>query len=252
MGEQPENTAKEYERKPKGLLSFVRRSSRLTPAQKNAMETIAKTYVLSVERETTPTSVALGQVQEPENWFGRKGRLIVEIGSGQGHQITSAAKEHPCDNFLGIEVFVGGIARTLVLAQQQKIENVRLVEANAPEVLTRLLPQHSVDECWIFFPDPWPKSKHHKRRLISDDFTPVLAHALKPGGVLRLATDWQEYAEQMREVLDRAAGFTRDFTGPWAERFQGRVLTAFERKGLQAGRTIFDLTYRRTETETEL
>lgn len=111
-------------------------------------------------------------------------------------------------------------------------------------MLERLLPAASIDELWVFFSDPWPKARHNKRRLISPEFAELVARSLKPGGVLRLATDWEEYALQMRDVLDAADGFERNFAGEWDERFDGRVLTVFERKGSEAGRDIRDLSYR--------
>ncbi|HKP07372.1 MAG TPA: tRNA (guanosine(46)-N7)-methyltransferase TrmB, partial [Microbacterium sp.] len=120
-----------------------------------------------------------------------------------------------------------------------------LVEANAPEVLQHLLPAASVDELWIFFPDPWHKKKHTKRRLVAEGFGALAARALKDGGMLRLATDWEDYALQMREVMSAAHDFEATFEGEWAPRFDGRVLTAFERKGARVGRDIRDLSYRR-------
>ena len=128
-------------------------------------------------------------------------------------------------------------------ADRAGVRNLRLVEANAPEVLEHLLPTASVDELWVFFPDPWHKKKHTKRRLVAPEFARIAAQALRPGGTLRLATDWQDYADQMRAVLDAAPAFDRAFAGEWAERFEGRVLTAFERKGIRVGRDIRDLTY---------
>jgi len=146
-------------------------------------------------------------------------------------------------------VFTAGLARTMLNAEKAAVDNLRLVEANAPEVLEHLLPPASVDELWVFFPDPWHKNKHNKRRLLTGEFATIAAQAVRDGGVLRLATDWEQYARQMREVLDAAPDFTRSFDGAWAERFDGRVLTAFERKGARAGREIRDLTYVRRNRE---
>ncbi|RRD36622.1 tRNA (guanosine(46)-N7)-methyltransferase TrmB [Leucobacter sp. OH2974_COT-288] len=227
------------------LRSFVRRGGRLTAAQEHAMVDLAPEYLIDVPRDSGVTSIAVGSATDPQKWYPQSAPLTVEIGSGQGHQITHGAKQHPERNFLAVEVFVGGLARTMVLAAQQDVHNLRMIEANAPEVLEHLLPEASVAEVWIFFPDPWHKARHNKRRLISPSFMPVLARALQPGAVVRLATDWAEYAEQMREVFDAAPQFSRDFEGEWAPRFEGRVLTAFEQKGINAGREIFDLTYRK-------
>ena len=138
------------------------------------------------------------------------------------------------------------------------LANLRLIQADAPELL-EALPENSVDEFWVFFPDPWPKSKHQKRRLVDDDFIPLIARVLKPGGVIRLATDWQHYADQMQEVFAKASGIfeplespveegaspSRNQQNPQNQRFSGRVLTAFESKGIREGREITDLAYRR-------
>lgn len=225
--------------------SFVRRGGRLTAAQERAMTQLAPEYLIQVPRGDGVTSVAENSHTDPAAWFGRAAAVIVEIGSGQGQQITHAASKHPDINFLALEVFVGGLARTMVLAEQLDVHNLRLIEANAPEVLTHLLPPDSVSEVWIFFPDPWHKARHNKRRLINPAFMPVLARVLRAGGCVRLATDWEDYALQMREVLDQAPQFQRDFAGDWAPRFSGRVLTAFEQKGINAGRDIRDLVYKK-------
>jgi tRNA (guanine-N7-)-methyltransferase len=146
----------------------------------------------------------------------------------------------------------GGLADQTVTG----LANMRLVQADAPELL-EALPKNSVDEFWVFFPDPWPKSKHQKRRLIDEDFIPLIARVLKPGGIIRLATDWQHYADQMQEVFAKASGIFEPLellsieesqsgvSKPGNQRFTGRVLTAFESKGIREGREITDLAYRR-------
>lgn len=209
------------------------------------MRDLAPEYIVDVERGDGVTSVAAGHTLDLAALFGRTAPVTVEIGSGQGHQITHAAASHPERDFLALEVFTGGLARTMVLAEQQNVHNLRLIEANAPEVLEHLLPAESIDEIWIFFPDPWHKARHNKRRLISDPFMPILARVLRPGGLVRLATDWEDYALQMRDVFDAAPQFSREFSGEWAPRFDGRLLTAFEQKGIKAGREIRDLVFRR-------
>ncbi|MFB3977620.1 tRNA (guanosine(46)-N7)-methyltransferase TrmB [Microbacterium proteolyticum] len=226
-------------------VSFVRRSGRMSEAQDRAWAELSPTYLLPVERGAAATSVRPGSRIDPVQVYGRRAPLIVEIGSGQGHQIVAAASARPDTDFLAVEVFSAGLARTMLDADRVGARNLRLVEANAPEVLEHLLPAASVDELWVFFPDPWHKKKHTKRRLVAPDFSRIAAQALRPGGTLRLATDWQDYADQMRAVLDEAPGFERAFPGEWAERFEGRVLTAFERKGIRVGRDIRDLTYTR-------
>jgi len=234
--------APRYRDKP---VSFVRRSGRMSEAQDRAWEELSPRYLLPVERDAASTSVLPGSAIDPAAVFGRSAPLIVEIGSGQGHAIVHAASSRPETDFVAVEVFRAGLARTMLDADRAAADNLRLVEANAPEVLEHLLPEASVDELWVFFPDPWHKAKHNKRRLIAPAFVPIAARALRDGGTLRLATDWEDYALQMRAVLAEAGEFVPEFEGEWAPRFDGRVMTAFERKGIAKGREIRDLAYRR-------
>jgi len=217
----------------------------MSEAQERAWTELAPRYVIETPRDLAATSVLPGSPIDPVAVWGRDAPLVVEIGSGQGHAIVHAATSRPGTDFLAIEVFRAGLARTMLDADRAGARNLRLVEANAPEVLQHLLPAASVDELWVFFPDPWHKKKHTKRRLIADGFGTIAAAALKDGGVLRLATDWEDYALQMREVMAAAPDFEATFEGEWAPRFDGRVLTAFERKGARVGRDIRDLSYRR-------
>lgn len=226
-------------------VSFVRRGGRMTPSQERAWENLGPRYLLDLRRGHAATSIADEVRVDPGAIFERSAPLTVEVGSGQGHAIVHAATQRPDRDFLAIEVFRGGLARTMIRAEWAAVDNLKLVEANAPEVLERALPEGSVDELWVFFPDPWAKARHNKRRLISTDFTTIAARVLRPGGVLRLATDWEEYALQMREIMDAAESFEREFEREWAPRFDGRVLTAFEQKGIDKERAIRDLAYRR-------
>ncbi len=228
-------------------VSFVRRSGRMSDGQERAWAELGTRYLLDVDRGHAVTSVRPGTEIDPAAVYGRHAPLIVEIGSGQGHAIVRAAQSRPGDDFLAVEVFRAGLARTMLDADRAGARNLRLVEANAPEVLSHLLPEASASELWIFFPDPWHKNKHTKRRLIDAGFAPLAARVLRDGGVLRLATDWEDYARQMRTVMADAGDFAPAFDGDWAPRFGGRVMTAFERKGLRAGREIRDLVYRRRE-----
>ena len=247
MTEEAPRTRKEFDPatfrdKP---VSFVRRSGRMTDSQERAWEEDRGAYVLDIKHGPAATSVADGQSGDPVEIWGREAPLTVEVGSGQGHAILHAAENHPERNFLAVEVFQGGLARTVLGAVEIGVKNLRLAEVNAPELLEKYLPAGSVDEIWVFFPDPWPKAKHHKRRLVNPDFIRIAHRALRAGGTLRLATDWQEYADHMRDVLDASTEFERAFEGEWAERYDGRILTAFERKGTDKGRDIRDLTYSR-------
>ena len=227
-------------------VSFVRRSGRMSEAQERAFVELAPRYLVDVPRDVAWTSVHPEARFEPVERFGRVAPLIVEVGSGQGHAIVAAASAHRDRDFLAVEVFRAGLARTMRDADRAGVRNLRLVEANAPEVLSTLLPEGAAREVWVFFPDPWHKKRHTKRRLVRPGFGAAAGRALRDGGLLRLATDWEDYAVQMREVLDAEPAFERAFEGEWAERFEGRVMTAFERKGIAKGREIRDLVYRRT------
>lgn len=268
----PENPDSVHFRAP---VSFVRRGSRLQGRRQQAWDELSDVFVIDVPRVHSDTSVDPEYVFDAEAAFGRKAPLVVEIGSGLGEAITHAAEQNPDKNFLAVEVYLPGLAQTLQRIGQKNLTNVRVVQANAPEVLTTMLPAGSVDELWVFFPDPWHKTRHHKRRMVKDSFAELAARALAPGGLWRLATDWSDYAVQMREVLDASAQFEGlhpgersgagspltqvraqglegkeasddvDTLGGWAPRFEGRILTSFENKAHQAGRVIFDLTYRR-------
>jgi tRNA (guanine-N7-)-methyltransferase len=256
-------------------VSFVRRGSRLQGRRQQAWEDYAARFVVDVPRRQADTSVHPGFVFDAAAAFGRKAPLVVEIGSGLGEAVVNAAEQYPDRNFLAVEVYRPGLAQTLLRIGQRGLTNVRVVQANAPEVLSTMLPEDSVSEVWVFFPDPWHKTRHIKRRLVKDSFAPLVARVLEAGGLWRLATDWSDYAVQMRDVLDTAADFqnmhagersgadsplTRvwasgaegrvptadlDDKGGWAPRFEGRIVTSFENKAHRAGREIFDLTYRR-------
>jgi tRNA (guanine-N7-)-methyltransferase len=204
-------------------VSFVRRSGRMSDGQERAWEELAPRFVIETPRDVAELSILPGSTVDPASEWGRVAPLIVEIGSGQGHAMIHAASSRPEVNFLAIEVFRAGIARTMLDAERRGLQNLRLVEANAPEVLEHLLPEASVAELWVFFPDPWHKNKHTKRRLVTPEFVGFAARALADGGMLRLATDWEDYAVQMRAVLGAAEHFEPDFAGEWAPRFEGRV-----------------------------
>lgn len=221
-------------------VSFARRGGRLRDRQQRAWDQLAATHVLEIPRLGTNTSVDPDFRFDQQAAFGRVAPMIVEIGSGRGEVIVQAAADHPDIDFLALEVYVPGIAQTLLSMRQRKVHNLKIALLNAAEALDTTLAPASVQELWVFFPDPWHKLRHHKRRLITVDFARKAARVLQPGGVWRLATDWQDYAEQMRSVLEQSPYF--DFSGDWSARFAGRVMTRFERKGLAVEREIRDLT----------
>ena len=252
----PQNGAPADVAFPRQPYSFVRRGDRLSPKRQKAWDEHADDWVLEIPRVMTDTSVDPSFRLDREEVFGRTAPLVVEVGSGLGEALVAHAAAHPELDHLAVEVYKPGIADLLLKASQAGVTNVRVAQANAPEVLETMLAPGSVHELWVFFPDPWHKTRHHKRRLVSPRFAELAARVLEHGGVWRLATDWQEYAVVMREVLDAAqTEFENLHPGPraddvhpdrgWAPRWEGRVLTSFERKATEAGRTPRDLTYRR-------
>ena len=220
-------------------VSFARRGGRLTERQQRAWDALADSHLINVPRRDSNTSVDPNYRFDPASAFGRDARFVVEIGSGRGEAVVNAAAAHPETNFLAIEVYVPGIAQTLVSMRHAGVDNIRIALLDAAEALDTALEPASVDELWVFFPDPWHKKRHHKRRLVTADFAAKAARVLKPGGVWRLATDWQDYADQMLTVINASPHFDTD--GTWAPRFDGRISTRFEIKGLAVERAIRDL-----------
>lgn len=252
------------------VLSFVRRSARLDARLQRAWDAYARTYLLDVNAGEGSLDVRDDLVFDDafvrEVW-GNDNPLIVEIGSGQGENIVAAAQGRPDVNFLAVEVYDPGVAHTMLLAGKQGLGNLRIAQVNAPELFKRAA-TGTIEEVWTFFPDPWPKMRHHKRRIVQPELAADIRHALKDGGVWRIATDIEDYALHVHEVMDGIDGFRNegaltvslpvehvgkgnadeaadlrhaDFTE--SERFPGRVLTNFEKKGLAAGRVIHDFTY---------
>jgi tRNA (guanine-N7-)-methyltransferase len=232
------------ERVQREVVSFVRRSSRMRPGQRQTWRRHRDRYVVDVARRQTSTSVAAGAALDLPAVFGRTAPLVVEIGPGTGESLVRMAAQRPDANLLGFEVYEPALARLVGTLAAAEVGHVRLVQADAVDGLTHLLGPGSVAEVWLFFPDPWPKARHHKRRLVDRTFADLVAARLRPGGRWRLATDWQSYAGQMREVLDAHPAFVNEHGG-WAPRWSARPVTRFERRGLDAGRRVFDLTYRR-------
>ncbi|MDO9379173.1 MAG: tRNA (guanosine(46)-N7)-methyltransferase TrmB [Nocardioidaceae bacterium] len=232
-----------YQRK---VVSFTARGSRLDARRQRIWDEHADRFVLDVPRGEATTSVHPDWRLDVPAVFGREAPLVVEIGSGKGEAIIHAAETHPDVDHLAVEVYRPGVAQTVLLATRREVTNVRMIRADAEGVLAHALAAASVDELWTFFPDPWHKKKHQKRRLVGPRLAASAARALRPGGRWRLASDWAHYSAQMRQVLDAAPGFSRDFDGDWAPRFDGRPETGFEAKAARAGREVRDLVYVRT------
>ena len=242
-----EPTRTPQQRVHREVVSFVRRSTRMRPQHLRAWERLGHHYVLEAPRRASSTSIAPGHQLDLAAAFGRSAPLVVEIGSGTGESLVAMAAARPASNVLAFEVYLPGIARTVARLHEQSVQNVRLVQADAVDGLSHLLPPDSITELWTFFPDPWPKTRHHKRRLIDRAFADLAVSRLQARGSWRLATDWSDYAELLREVLDAQPELENlgDRVSGWSQRFADRPVTRFEQRGIDAGRTVRDLHYRR-------
>jgi tRNA (guanine-N7-)-methyltransferase len=202
---------------------------RVTTGQADALTRLLPAY-----------GVAPGQPLDPVRVFGRQAPLVVEIGSGMGEATAAMAAADPARDVLAVEVHTPGLGNLLRLVEAAGLSNVRVLEADAREVLRDLLPDGCLDEVRVFFPDPWPKARHTKRRLVTTEFADLVAQRLRPGGHLHVATDWASYADQVLAVLEPHPAFEV------VSRDRGaRPRTRFEERGLEAGREVFDLVARR-------
>jgi len=179
-----------------------------------------------------------------EATFGRRAPLVLEIGSGMGEASAAMAAADPDRDYLAVEVHYAGIANLMGLLERSGATNARVARGDAITLLTRMLTPGSVDAIHIFFPDPWPKPRHHKRRLIRPENVPLLRDVLRPGGSLHLATDWPGYAQVMLEVIGADSTFVNTTSG-YAQRPDWRPVTKFEQRGIAEGRPIADLVFRR-------
>jgi tRNA (guanine-N7-)-methyltransferase len=217
------------------IRSFVLRAGRMTAAQQRALETLWPVYGLE---PAAPLDLDVV--------FGRRAPRCVEIGFGTGEVIGTLAQVHPHIDYLGIEVHRPGVGRLLLHADQAGLGNLRIICRDAVEVLCDFIADDSLDEVLVFFPDPWHKKRHHKRRLIEPEFVATVARKLRAGGTLRLATDWQDYAAQMLAVCNaepRLEPSSPD--GGYVPRPHFRPATRFERRGERLGHGVWDLAYTR-------
>lgn len=211
--------------------SYVRREGRMTRGQQSALDRLWPRYGLDIETAF-----------DAQRIFGRIAPLTLEIGFGNGANLTRMAAHDPGGDYLGIEVHRPGVGQLLRLVEEQALSNVRVFCHDAVEVLAETIPDAALTRVLLLFPDPWPKKKHHKRRIVQPDFIALLARRIAPGGELHLATDWQDYAEQMRAVLQAESAFTALSSAATAD---ARVATRFETRGRRLGHRVTDLRYRR-------
>lgn len=217
------------------VLTYARRGSRLGERQQRAWDEYADAWVIPDEAVDRPGI-------DVSDWFGRRAPLIVEIGCGVGEATAVLAAARPEANVLGLEVWKPGVADCLHRAAEAGATNLRMCSVDAVWLVENLIGPGELAELWTFFPDPWPKKRHHKRRLVAPGFAAIAASRLIRGGKWRLATDWAEYAAQMVDVLDS----TEALVGGVVPRWDERPLTRFERRGIAEGRAITDLCYRKT------
>ena len=236
-------TARAPERKPftvepghRAVRSFVLRQGRFTPAQQRAFDALWPRFGLDY--------ASAGAPRDFDAVFGRSAPRVLEIGFGNGEALRFGAAQDPARDFIGVEVHAPGVGRLLNALASDDLDNVRVYHHDAVEVLSGEIADASLDEVRIYFPDPWHKKRHHKRRLVQPAFVALLVRKLAPGGRLHLATDWQDYAEQMWDVLDAEPGL-RNRAGPRGHvpRPAWRPQTHFEARGLKLGHGVWDLLY---------
>jgi tRNA (guanine-N7-)-methyltransferase len=230
---------------PRRIRSFVLRAGRVTAAQERALAELWPRFGIEMGAVPLDLDAVFERAPRSQGARGRSPRCL-EIGFGTGELLGKLATDNPDIDYLGIEVHRSGVGRLLLQIEQSELTNVRVVCHDAVEVLKNLIPNDSFDEMLVFFPDPWHKKRHHKRRLIDADFVDLLADKMADGGILRLATDWQDYAEQMLAVCNANArwlSLSADRT--FVMRPDFRQPTRFERRGARLGHGVWDLAYRK-------
>lgn len=220
----------------RAIRSFVRRAGRMTGAQERALTELWPRFGIEFSEQRLDLDAA----------FGRSAPRVLEIGIGDGETLLELARDRPGTDFIGVEVHRPGIGHCLLGIEASALGNVRLVCHDAVEVLEQMLPDASLDEVLLYFADPWPKKRHHKRRIVQPAFVTLVACKLRPGGAFRLATDWAPYAQHMIDVLAASPDFEpATQAGARVSRPDSRPVTKFERRGERLGHEVFDLEYRR-------
>jgi tRNA (guanine-N7-)-methyltransferase len=219
----------------RGIKSFVARAGRMTTAQERAWHELWPRYGVDDQ----------GGRLDLRALFGREAPCTLEIGFGNGESLLALAAAWPEQDFLGIEVHRPGVGHLMLRAEALGLTNLRIACRDAVEVLDQQLGDAALDAVLLYFPDPWPKKRHHKRRIVQPAFVDLVARKLKPGGRFRLATDWQNYAEQMLEVAGACRALENEFKAGYAPRPDSRPLTRFETRGQRLGHGVWDLSFRK-------
>ncbi|MCC5880079.1 MAG: tRNA (guanosine(46)-N7)-methyltransferase TrmB [Idiomarina sp.] len=218
------------------IRSFVKREGRLTKGQAAALE--RQWPVMGLVHQ--PTEIDFSQS------FGRTAPLVLEIGFGMGHSLVEMAQKDPESNYIGIEVHGPGVGACLMEAEALGVTNLRVIQHDAVEILEDCVADGSLSKVQIFFPDPWHKKRHHKRRLVRPDFVQLLQRKLADGGILHLATDWENYAEHMLEVMHAESGWQNlSETNDYIPRPDSRPLTKFEKRGHRLGHGVWDMQFKK-------
>lgn len=226
------NTTDNQQIKPKRTIrSFVLRQGRLTKGQEHALTHLWPIFGIDYQSGTNIE-------------FNHSQPTVLEIGFGMGASLVEMAKATPSKNFIGIEVHKPGVGACLMAIEDNQLSNLKVMCHDAVEVLENMIPDNSLDKVQIFFPDPWHKARHNKRRIIQPEFVNLISQKLKSGGILHLATDWQHYAEHMLEVLSNADAFTNlSPTNDYVPRPEDRPITKFEKRGQNLGHGVWDLQF---------
>ena len=215
----------------KSIRSFVKRSGRLTKSQKNALQDYSSNYILDTNNTNTDLKACFDSDQH---------NLVIEIGFGDGAALIESALKYPDKNFIGIEVYDSGLGQCLNAINQHKIKNIRLIYGDAVEVLEQFITKKSVEKINILFPDPWPKKRHHKRRLINKRFLALLSKSLKNKGIVNVSTDWEDYAQQIELTFKENNQF-KEIKSELRD-----LKTKFEKRGIKLGHKIFNYSYQLT------
>jgi tRNA (guanine-N7-)-methyltransferase len=226
------------EYRKKSIRSYVVRAGRMTDGQRKAYEKSWATYGLKLADGAIDTDVI----------FGRTGPKVLEIGFGMGDSLLQMAAAEPETDFIGIEVHPPGVGTIMNTAQEENISNLRVYLADANDVLEECFAAQSINRLQLYFPDPWHKKKHNKRRIVQPQFVQLVREKLRSGGILHMATDWQHYAEQMLETLDAAEGFENIAgLGEYSPRPAYSPMTKFEKRGQRLGHGVWDLIYKKMD-----
>jgi len=220
------------------IRSFVRRQGRLTKGQQQALDTLWP--IMGVEYQPEPVDLPA--------LFGREAPVTLEIGFGMGASLVTMAQNTPHQNFLGIEVHAPGVGACLASAKEADVQNLRVMCHDAVEVLEKMIPDNSLRMVQLFFPDPWHKARHNKRRIVQVPFAELVMRKLKLGGVFHMATDWEAYAEHMLEVMNSISGYRNQSEQQnYVPRPETRPLTKFEQRGQRLGHGVWDLMFERVK-----